>query len=250
MYSFQPDTNAWSLLTDLQRTTLCSLTYSSDEDRFYGLEVGMGSGEYSIHDFAPSGAFGRETSLGRRAAENDRMMLTQVPPQIVAAGKHLVILFPPRGGRDPSLSTTGPMSCMVLDAKTRKTIYTGEMSPRAEAIRDMTPAKFERLWDALNDNATAHEAEQALAAGGDSTVKLLRAKLPPLAPIEPQPKAQLPADDAIDTITNAELRREARAIRVLGLIGSPSAADFLRHLARGPAGAPRVQLAKSALRRF
>jgi hypothetical protein len=304
MYAYQPDTNEWSLVTDMGNTDLCSFIYSPEEDCFYGLVHHLGKGELGIRQYAPNGTAGPEIKLERRIGENDRMMIHQAPPQLIAAGKHLVILFPPSGPRN---AATGPMSCVVIDPKTRKTIFTGDCQPRAAANRDMAPAKFERLWDALSDNATAHEAELALAAGGDGTVKLLGAKLPPLAPIDPQriqnlitqldadaaqqkeqamaeltklaplaepelkkalagklsddartrlevvlreAKAQLPADHAIETITDPGLRREARAIRILGLIGTPSAADFLRHLTRGPSAAPRIQLAKAALRRF
>jgi hypothetical protein len=304
MYSYEPDANKWSLITDMRNTDLCSFTYSSEEDCYFGLVASLGTGDMYIRDYAPNGAAGRDTSLGRRGGENDRMMVHIAPPQLVAAGKYLVVLFPPP--TPDRRQATGPMSCVVLEIKSRKIIYSGDLRPRV-APADVALPQFEQHWQALHGNAAdAEQATMALAGGGDGVVKLLRGKLQPLSPVDQNriealisqldaegfgareeataqlrklgPAAEpavkkaltgnisadqrkrleailpdlkpLSGNAAAENLTDPDLRREARAIRVLALIGTPDAADFLRELTRGPAGATRIILARSALQNF
>jgi hypothetical protein len=305
MYSYEPDANKWSLITDMRNTDLCSFTYSSEEDCYFGLVASMGRGDMYVRDYSPNGGAGRDTSLGRRVDENNRMMVLLTPPQLVAVGKYLVVLFPPP--TSDRRQATGPMSCMVMEIKSRKIIYSGDMRPRAAAQANLAAPQFEQLWQSLRGNA--EEAEQAmttLAGGGDGVVKLLRSKLLPLAPVEenrvnalisqldaeafaareqataqirklgaaaepavkkalagtlaPDQRKRLEAilpdlkplsrDPAPENIADPDLRREARALRVLALIGTPDAADFLRELTRGPAGSTRIMLARTALQTF
>lgn len=88
------------------------------------------------------------------------------------------------------------------------------------------------------------ELEQALAAGPSPEVQArLKALLREVREGGPAVEGRWAADDP-----DPEARREQRAVLVLARVGTPDAAKLLRDLAAGPAGAPRTERAKAALR--
>jgi hypothetical protein len=129
-------------------------------------------------------------------------------------------------------------------------------------VKAVTPEQVGRLVELLDhdqarerDNATAELTRLGPAVGGQ-----LRDALPESWSPERRARIEIVLRNigldmvrgaaGAEKMQDAELRREARAMRVLGLIGTPTAVNCLLDNARGPVGAVRTWHARAALREF
>ena len=310
MYGYDPGQKQRSLVRDMANVDLQCLTYSAQEDCFYGLGANRGERKtVSLYRFDHSGQVGEFLQLDLILPGGPERMHFS-PPQLAAIGKHLAILTAPMANPFGQ-GELSPMTCHVIEPKSGKVVYTGEMRDRVPPATDVTAAQLKTLWAELRQapTAAAEKLVTQLAAGGDAAVSAIRDDLPPLqlpnpakvheliarldrdewkdredatsqllnmgGSIEPalrQARAAAQSDEVrsriavilrelqallesrkgsetIDAlIRDPALRARLRAIRVLGQIATPNAAELLQDLAAAVPGSLDSEHARAALR--
>lgn len=204
LYAYDPASNAWSVLADMNNIDLCALTYSAREDCFYGLAtVGGGEGNPQVQQFDPAG------KLTNTLALSEPIAISRAPTgaaQLAMVGKNLAILATQGGGNAPGIQG---MRCVVVDLGTGQVISSNQTSPQVAPATDFDPKEVDRLWR-LMGSADATEAEQAtnrLIAGGDKAVEPLATRLKaPVAALSDERVKQL-----IDALGSADPDARERA---------------------------------------
>jgi hypothetical protein len=190
MYFFDPATNKWSLGRDMNSSRgMQTLTYSPDDDCFFGLRIDMGGRHaVTITRFGPEGNTLSDVDLDRPLGAHP-IDLHMTPPQLVAVGGHLAILMAPPTRGVPA-APGAPMTIQLVDPKTGHVTYTGELGPVAETKSDLGPRELADLWKKLREAAApaAGELAEKLWSHGDAAVAAVRADLPP-APAPPDADA-------------------------------------------------------------
>jgi len=210
VYAFDPQTQAWSYVAELEdRSFAGGLAYSPVDDFLYtvtgarSVPAPPGEGPPAVgaaaaddgqqpRRFVTEGphviqldAEGRQV---RAVPLSERLPLSPRPdglPQLAMVGERLAIVTPPPMPRDPRAPQQEPGRCYLVNPKTGEVVSSEALVPRPAVIPGFAPGEADGLWRALG-SADAGEAERAvkrLVAGGDRAVAALEPRLaPPVAP--------------------------------------------------------------------
>jgi hypothetical protein len=176
MYAYDPAAGTWSHLREMRGVFLQSFTYSAEEDCCYGLTTTFGDERIpELYRYDTSLGLIR---LGRLEVELPPSTGLQPSAQLIAVGRHLLLLSQPEPG---DRNKTGQMHCRLIDPRSLKATHSCPASPHA-GRRVLAAGELAKLWDALKgeDALEADTATWKIAAGGDAAVKFLRSKLQPL----------------------------------------------------------------------
>jgi hypothetical protein len=181
MYAYDPQAKSWSLLGDMGNVDLQSLAYCADDDSLYGIGTDLRRARQSLclFRFEGTGAGGQFRPLDL-PLRDERMRMHSTPLQLVSAGKHLALLVAPEAGADRQ-GQPRPMTCYVIDPRTAKVVYSGELHPTAAPEAAPQAGELPQLWKRLQEadaQVAARAIEAKLIAAGDAFIAFLRANLP------------------------------------------------------------------------
>jgi hypothetical protein len=234
LYAFDPATQKWSGVVNLENLRAMSFTYAAAEDCFYAVLTGMG---------APGGG-GPATLLMRYTADGDPTALIELTrpipiemfrpdgvPQLIAVGSQLVLLSNPsrfevmrfRGGDAPALPR---QKLFVIDPKTGEVTFQTTVVPQGGDAK-LTDEELADAWFGLvgGEPEAMEAAAKRLASGGDAAVALIRSRLIGESNVDPQVVAEHLTDLDHEDFTRRD--GASRELRRLGPAVEPILRDAL-----------------------
>lgn len=286
LYSYEPDKNRWSLLRERNFPRLASMSYSIEEDCIYGFVAPTENSEGVIHQFSADGVWqDRKVVPKRLPVERVLFSTTQVvsvganPAVLWVAGEEMRVMV--IEWKNKTVLYEGPvrMRDEIADAELQQMWEQLDTAPEAQAaqlvtrlasgghrvvelIQKLPPVQvldeqtLQGLIKKLDDDQfqARDAATLALRRAGEYAVKALKDALAASPSLEARVRIEslLKAQEVMDPlkVESPELRREIRAMRVLGEVGSVEAVRLLREFAAEAGLEIRAQAAREALRKI
>jgi hypothetical protein len=285
LYSYEPDKNLWSLLHDMNGVFFSSLTYSVEEDCLYALSTAPDKDyETVIHRFSADGVW-QEKKVVPRPSPLERG--GPATPQVVSMGANVAVLWM-NGEQMRVIVIEWKTNTALYDGpvKMREEVADDELQQMwerlgsapedqaaelvakmasgghrvVELIQKLPPVQvldeqaLQGLVKKLDDEQFREReaAATTIRRAGEDAVKPLKDAL--AASPSPEARARIEAMlkelEATDfsNLQSPEVRREIRAMRVLGEVGSVEAVRALREFATEGGMGIRAQAARQALR--
>lgn len=285
LYSYEPDKNRWSLLRERNFVRLASVSYSIEEDCIYGFVAPTENSEGVIHRFSADGAWEDRTLVPKRLpVERVLFSTTQVvsvganPAVLWVAGEEMRVMV--IEWKNKTVLYEGPvrMRAEIADEELQQMWEQLGAAPEAQATELVTrmASAGHRVVELIQklppvqvlDDQTLRgliaklDAEQfrerdaatlALRRAGEDAVKALKDALAaPSLSLEARTRIEslLKEIDVMDLakFASPELRREIRAMRVLGEVRNIEAVRALREFATEGGMRIRARAAREALR--
>jgi len=181
LYAYALEQNKWSLIGSLANVDLMALTYSAEEDCFYGLSRDRAeNGGMVIHQYDSEGKALRRVNLLERVPMDSEG--TRTGYQLACAGRQVVLLTPLMV--DPfSAEMEEAMQWFLIDPKTGGVKSRGTVGVQPNpAGKALEQGEMAALWETLRgeDQPAAEAAMWNLAAGGDRSVAFIKSRYRPI----------------------------------------------------------------------
>jgi hypothetical protein len=283
LYSYEPDKNLLSLVHEMNNVVVSSLNYSNEEDCLYGLSTAPTEDDDTVtHRFSADGVLQEKKVVPKRSSLDRIGPMTQV----VSLGANLAVLWVNGEEmrvmviewKTNTILYEGPVKMReeIIDAELQRMWEQLGTAPEDDAmelvrrmasgghrvvelIQKLPPAQVmdEQTLRGLiakldhEDFREREAATRALLRAGDGAVKPLKDAL--AASPSPEMRARVEAllmelvKTDLSKVESPELRREIRAMRVLGEMGSVEAVRALREFAAEDRMSSRARAAREAL---
>jgi hypothetical protein len=227
LVAFDSAKEQWSYINGLNNIDLGALTYSHQEDCYFGIGMSMGAdrAKSMLFTFAPDG-----TRTG--AVAIDEILVTTPRPdggaQMAMMGRNVAIITSPGRGAGARGVPAEPGRCILVDPKTGRVISSQSITERPAPATDFNADETDRLWRQLG-SANAEDAEQAtlrLIGGGSKAVDALSPRTALAQPIDAKRVSEL-----VQLAGNADAKIRERATNDL-LQAGPSIVPQLREAAK------------------